>query len=62
MMAIEFCCVVSMLQSAKNAEELSAMSRNGQQLLQQLEDSPKPVVAAISGTALGGGLEVGFLV
>ena len=50
-----------MLQSAKNIEELSAMSKNGQDLLQQIQDSPKPVVAAIMGTALGGGLEVTML-
>ena len=48
----------SMLASASNAEELSTISREGQKLLQQIEDSPKPVVAAILGPALGGGLEV----
>ena len=47
-----------MLQSANNAEELAAISREGQKMLQQLEDSTKPVVAAIMGPALGGGLEV----
>ena len=30
----------------------------GQQMLDRLERSPKPVVAAIMGQALGGGLEV----
>ena len=47
-----------MLQSATNAQELATISSNGQKMLQAIEDSPKPVVAAIMGTALGGGLEV----
>ena len=30
----------------------------GQAMMQKLEDSSKPVVAAINGSCLGGGLEV----
>lgn len=36
-----------------------AISRAGQQAFQSMEDSPKPIVAAIMGSCLGGGLEVG---
>ena len=48
----------SMLQNCKTAEEMKALSLTGQQVLQSVEDSPKPVVAAIMGACLGGGLEV----
>ncbi len=35
-----------------------ALSRDGQRLMQLVADAPKPVVAAIHGTCLGGGLEL----
>ncbi|MEW6672338.1 MAG: 3-hydroxyacyl-CoA dehydrogenase NAD-binding domain-containing protein [Thermodesulfobacteriota bacterium] len=38
--------------------EAAALSRKGHALLNRLADSAKPVVAAINGAALGGGLEV----
>ncbi|XP_033100715.1 trifunctional enzyme subunit alpha, mitochondrial-like [Anneissia japonica] len=49
---------INMIESCKSAEEVTELSRAGQNLLQLVEDSKKPVVAAISGTCLGGGLEV----
>jgi 3-hydroxyacyl-CoA dehydrogenase/enoyl-CoA hydratase/3-hydroxybutyryl-CoA epimerase len=41
-----------------SAEQGEALSRGGQQLLDRLAALSKPVVAAIHGAALGGGLEV----
>ena len=50
-----------MLESAKNRDELFKISRHGQDVMHQIEQSKKPVVAAIAGSCLGGGFEVGFL-
>ena len=47
-----------MLQATQSVEELSDLSRNGQRMLEKIEKSHKPVVAAIMGPCLGGGLEV----
>jgi 3-hydroxyacyl-CoA dehydrogenase/enoyl-CoA hydratase/3-hydroxybutyryl-CoA epimerase len=41
----------------KSAKEAEALSRSGQQLLMRLEKLRVPVVAAINGACLGGGLE-----
>jgi 3-hydroxyacyl-CoA dehydrogenase/enoyl-CoA hydratase/3-hydroxybutyryl-CoA epimerase len=41
-----------------SAAEVEAMSRRGNALLSRIAASPKPVVAAIHGAALGGGFEV----
>ncbi|XP_056019992.1 trifunctional enzyme subunit alpha, mitochondrial-like [Ostrea edulis] len=49
---------IGMLSACKTAEEVETLSRNGQILFQKMEDSKKPIVAAIMGTCLGGGLEV----
>ncbi len=38
--------------------ELESMSRAGQEMLFAVADSPKPIVAAIHGACLGGGLEL----
>lgn len=47
-----------MLDAAESEEELRDISTEGQSMIQKLEDCPKPVVAAIAGSCLGGGLEV----
>lgn len=39
-------------------QEISTMSRDGNALLERIATSAKPVVAAVHGAALGGGLEV----
>src|SRR5680860_1151207 len=49
---------VHVLDGMETAEEASAFSRRGNALLRRLEQSPKPVVAAVHGTCVGGGLEV----
>uniref|UniRef100_A0A8C7EPY3 enoyl-CoA hydratase n=1 Tax=Neovison vison TaxID=452646 RepID=A0A8C7EPY3_NEOVI len=50
---------INMLASCKTSEEVTQISREGQRTFEKLEKSPKPIVAAISGACLGGGLEVG---
>ena len=49
---------VKMLQLAKSAREAAEMSRTGQRALSRIADFRVPVVAAIHGACLGGGLEV----
>lgn len=49
---------VHVLDGMETAEEASAFSRLGNSLLRRVEESPKPVVAAVHGTCVGGGLEV----
>ncbi len=42
----------------QDSEEAESLSRNGNKLLLRLENLKKPVIAAINGATLGGGLEV----
>src|SRR4029079_6476871 len=47
-----------MLQAAKSAREASEMSRQGHMAMDRIARFKVPVVAAIHGACLGGGLEV----
>ncbi|MGD8170029.1 fatty acid oxidation complex subunit alpha FadJ [Vibrio sp. TRT 21S02] len=49
---------VRMLDACQSASEAQALATQGQQMFQQLSDLPFPVVAAIHGPCLGGGLEL----
>ncbi|MBU1311583.1 MAG: enoyl-CoA hydratase/isomerase family protein, partial [Gammaproteobacteria bacterium] len=49
---------ISMLDGCKTAEEAQAIGRMGQQMFAQLEQLSIPLVAAIHGPCLGGGLEL----
>lgn len=49
---------ISMLAACKTADQVKQISKSGQQILAEIESSSKPIVAAISGSCLGGGLEV----
>uniref|UniRef100_A0A1A8PWT5 Trifunctional enzyme subunit alpha, mitochondrial n=1 Tax=Nothobranchius rachovii TaxID=451742 RepID=A0A1A8PWT5_9TELE len=48
---------INMIQACKTSEEISKLSQEGQKMFEQIENSPKPIVAAINGSCLGGGLE-----
>jgi len=49
---------VNMLAACQTAEEATALSRQGQRIFDQLANLSIPVVAAIHGPCLGGGLEL----
>jgi len=49
---------INMLNDCKSKEEVVALSRQGQMILSQLEQLNIPLVAAINGACLGGGLEL----
>ncbi len=49
---------LEILDGMTRPEEPAALSRDGNVLLSKLAASPKPVVAAVHGAALGGGMEV----
>ncbi|XP_022066173.2 hydroxyacyl-CoA dehydrogenase trifunctional multienzyme complex subunit alpha b isoform X1 [Acanthochromis polyacanthus] len=48
---------INMIQACKDAEEVTKLSQGAQKIFEQIEKSPKPVVAAINGSCIGGGLE-----
>src|SRR5713226_5267556 len=48
---------IDLLQQIRRAEDGTALSRRGQQSFERLDAFAKPVVAAIHGRCLGGGLE-----
>ncbi len=49
---------IKMLRAAKTSEAATTLSRVGQKALERIERSRMPVVAAIGGACLGGGLEL----
>jgi len=49
---------IRMLKKCKTAEDGARISKEGQDFFEQLERSPKPIVSAIMGPCLGGGLEL----
>lgn len=48
---------INMIQACNSEEEVTKLSQEGQKMFEQIEKSPKPIVAAINGSCLGGGLE-----
>uniref|UniRef100_A0A8D0D4I3 enoyl-CoA hydratase n=1 Tax=Sander lucioperca TaxID=283035 RepID=A0A8D0D4I3_SANLU len=51
---------INMIQACNSEEEVAKLSQDGQKMFELIEKSPKPIVAAINGSCLGGGLEVGL--
>lgn len=49
---------IGMLAKCKTQDEVTQISKTGHQILGAIENSKKPIIAAIQGVCLGGGLEV----
>ncbi|MBN3281932.1 ECHA enzyme, partial [Polyodon spathula] len=49
---------INMIEACSSAAEVTSLSQEGQRMFQKIEQSPIPIVAAINGSCLGGGLEV----
>ncbi|MGV3347011.1 fatty acid oxidation complex subunit alpha FadJ [Enterobacteriaceae bacterium LUAb1] len=49
---------ISMIAACHNADEAQALARQGQEVMAEIAALPVPVVAAIHGACLGGGLEL----
>ncbi|XP_015604773.1 trifunctional enzyme subunit alpha, mitochondrial [Cephus cinctus] len=49
---------ITMIQDVKNQDTGYQISKNGQNILNTIAGSKKPIIAAIQGSCLGGGLEV----
>ncbi|WP_026375470.1 fatty acid oxidation complex subunit alpha FadJ [Aestuariibacter salexigens] len=49
---------ISMLAACESADQAEALSKGGQDVFQRIEEMRIPVIAAIHGPALGGGLEL----
>ncbi len=49
---------INMLDACQSRDEVIALSRQGQRIFSKLEQFPIPIVAAIDGACLGGGLEL----
>lgn len=49
---------INMLDACQSREEVFALSRQGQRIFSLIERLPVPIVAAIDGSCLGGGLEL----
>lgn len=49
---------IQMIDNCKTASEAEALAREGQRIIDEIRALPVPVVAAIHGTCLGGGLEL----
>lgn len=48
---------INMIKACGSAQEVTSLSQEGQRMFERIENSPIPVVAAINGSCLGGGLE-----
>ncbi len=49
---------INEIATLKNAEQGEAITLRGQSVINKIENSPKPFIAAINGMCLGGGLEL----